>query len=200
MIEQLANTISGLFLSKNIIKENDLSIYTYGMEILISEFISTIIAYCIGIVTHKLFQTMLYLFVFSFIRVYTGGYHASTHRNCIILFNFLLVITILLIECFSNKAIHPLLVSNTIASAGIIFTIAPVADTHKPFNSFEKNIYKRKARTRTVLLSFTLILIYTFSSKFQTLAAYGMAAICEIAFFLTVGLIKNKWIDCNWRW
>ena len=192
MIEKLAENVALLFLKKNIIEKEDLEIYIYGSELLISEIVSTMIVIVIGIVAGRMFNTLLYLLVFTVIRVYAGGYHASTHRNCIALFTLLFVGVLLMTEWIFDQNIDMLLVIGTIVSVGVIFLLAPVEDHHKPLERIEVGKYKRKARVRASILSVSIILAYKFFPRLQDEAAFGMMAICEIAFFLVLGYAKNR--------
>lgn len=195
MIEKLAENVALLFLKKDIIEKEDLEIYIYGSELLISEIIGTLLILGIGVVFEKFFKTILYLFVFTIIRVYAGGYHAPSHRTCITSFSLLFVGVLIITEWIFKRKVDILLVIGTIVSVGIIFLFAPVEDHHKPLDRYEVNEFKRKARMRSLLLSVFVVLMYIIFPEFQDEALYGMVAICQIAFFLIVGYAKNKLSD-----
>lgn len=192
MIEKLAKNVAVLFLEKNIIEKDDLEIYIYGSELLISEIIGTLLILGIGVAADKTLKSILYLLVFTVIRVYAGGYHASSHRTCITSFGLLFIGVLIITEWIFKRNIDILLVIGTIVSVGIIFLFAPVEDSHRPLDSYEIRVFKRKARIRTLLLSVAVVLMYKLFPKFQDEALYGMAAICEMAIFLVIGYVKNK--------
>ena len=57
-------------------------VYIYGIELLISSAVSTVVIFLIGLLTNTFFESVVFLISFSAIRVYTGGYHSMTYLRC----------------------------------------------------------------------------------------------------------------------
>lgn len=60
----------------NLVTEEDRDVYEYGMELLISTTLSTVLILGIGAFTGYFVQTIYLMIPFYFNRVYAGGYHA----------------------------------------------------------------------------------------------------------------------------
>lgn len=71
-----------------------LEIYVYGFELIISSIIETSALLLVGFLIGKIIETMLFLFSFSSIRFFSGGYHANSYLKCfaVTLVNYFLVL------------------------------------------------------------------------------------------------------------
>lgn len=69
-------------------------IYVYGFELLISSIIETGALLFVGFLIGKFIETILFLFSFSSIRFFSGGYHANSYIKCFVvtLFSYLFVL------------------------------------------------------------------------------------------------------------
>lgn len=84
IIEKLSNKVVQYLVNCNSIEDSDeyRDYYQYGVEITISSVLSVAAVLVIGILFHRFFASVLYLFLFMFIRRFTGGYHANTYFKC----------------------------------------------------------------------------------------------------------------------
>lgn len=69
-------------------------IYVYGFELLISSIIETGALLFVGFLIGKFIETILFLFSFSSIRFFSGGYHSNSYIKCFVvtLFSYLFVL------------------------------------------------------------------------------------------------------------
>ena len=63
--------------------QDQLDVYIYGMECFLNTAIPVVLLTIWSIMFDSLIETFLWLFAFSLLREYTGGYHASTQFACI---------------------------------------------------------------------------------------------------------------------
>ena len=84
IIEKLSNRVVQYLVHCNSIEDTEeyRDYYQYGVEITISSVLSVAAVLAIGILLHRFFASVLYLFLFMFIRRFTGGYHANTYFKC----------------------------------------------------------------------------------------------------------------------
>lgn len=195
MISYVANKIIKCFEKEKIIKMNDVDIYFYGLELLISELISTSVLLSIAMCTKCVLETVFYLVVFTILRIYAGGYHASSYYRCIFIFNSIFVCLKIILKWLQEKQCINFLILITIISIIIIFILAPVEDKNKPLEKKEFIVYQKKARKRILILGFSVIIIYIFINELKHLMIYGMLAIFEISMLLLVGSFKNYILD-----
>ena len=82
MISKLAKNIAHFFVIQNITEESKEVIYAYGMELLISDVLNTIIVLLIALISHTLPAVVVFIAVFMGLRKFVGGYHANSHLSC----------------------------------------------------------------------------------------------------------------------
>lgn len=144
MVTSFCNKIADIFLKNNIIEEEDKEIYQYGLEIFTSTFIGMLIVLTIGIFTHQIFETTIFYIVFATIRVYAGGYHASTYFRCKLFFtlNFILILSL---SVFFSRFEVSLIIILPLNIWGF-YTIekyAPMENKNKSLTNADKKKYKK---------------------------------------------------------
>ena len=86
IITFLGKSISHFLCEKKVIAEQEVEVYQYGFEILISTTLGLLITVAIGIVLNMFFLSVLYYVIFVMVRQWTGGYHADSYLKCNITF------------------------------------------------------------------------------------------------------------------
>ena len=125
MISKLAKNVAHFFVVQNITEESKEVIYAYGMELLISDVLNTIIVLLIALISHTLPEVVVFIAVFMGLRQFVGGYHANSHLSCM----FTLVMVMLVFSygiCNISGQIAQIFSIGFITIAlPIIFCIAP---------------------------------------------------------------------------
>lgn len=80
MISKLAKSIAHFFVINNIAEKSKEVIYAYGMELLISDILNTLIVLLISLISHTLPAVIVFIAVFMGLRQFVGGYHAIVTR------------------------------------------------------------------------------------------------------------------------
>lgn len=191
MIKSLAQRIGGTFIERSMIKEEDIKVYTHGIELMISEFVSSIFVIAMGMLLGRTVEAILYLITFTCIRVYAGGYHAGSYKNCITIFSACAYLIFLLTGWMHQKNILELTVIGLLIADIIIFTLAPIEDYHKRLDRQERRRYQCISRKEILIASILFLTVFYFRPSWRDEISYCMAAICEIAVLLVAGYIKN---------
>ena len=89
MISKLAKSIAHFFVVQNITEESKEVIYAYGMELLISDVLNTIIVLLIALFSHTLPAVVVFIAVFMGLRQFVGGFHANSHLSCMLISFFI---------------------------------------------------------------------------------------------------------------
>lgn len=66
----------------NVIRQDEIEKYEYGMNILVSSIVDVIILLGISIVLRNVLGAIIFIAVFIFLREHSGGFHASTRLRC----------------------------------------------------------------------------------------------------------------------
>lgn len=200
MIKLMAEKLSLCFVRQKIIKEEDKNIYYYGCELLIASVLCKLIGFIIGLALGLLAETILFLTVFFLIRLYAGGYHASTHLNCITLFNFVFLTLMLITNFLVQHEYYQFTYIGMVISGGLIFKYAPVEDKNKPLNEVEREKYRKNARSRTLIIILGTLLLSILFSQWAHFLSYSAMAVCEAGVVVKIGKMKNKAnnsLDCK---
>lgn len=187
-MENLTRKIAIILAQTNHIKEEDIEICRYGIEIFIlsvAEYAAVIVA---SILMGIFKETVLFLCAFLPVRIYGGGYHADTRLRCFLILVFVYIL-------FSAALYSRFLYSCEYLIAAIpLFTMAAVSAwaplTGKSVNKRERRFYRRISLcTAAVEL---IILISAVAFDFYGIYAYtiGLGAFTAFA-SLSAGKIKS---------
>lgn len=128
MIAEMGEKIAVSFLKNNVITKEEVDVYQYGAELVISQTFATVAILGIGIILGKFQETVIYYLAYTFLRVYAGGFHASCYRNCNLIYLLAYFFINTIISCVEEEALYVFLL---FVSDIIIIVLAPVADIHK---------------------------------------------------------------------
>lgn len=158
MERKLAFHIAAKIASHGYIEKGQISVYTYGFELLISTIIEVCLLILISVLLGAPFSWLFFLLGFIPERIHAGGYHAKTHLSCYIIFTSLFTLSSFISLFFSFPDIFPLITSLVLLFLMLIW--GPVEATNKPL-SIER---RRKNHLRALIfvgidIIFSLLLI-----------------------------------------
>lgn len=191
MISKLAKNIAHFFVIQNITDESKEVIYAYGMELLISDMLNTLIVLLIALISHTFSSAAIFVAVFVGLRHFVGGYHANSHLSCM----FTLVVVMLIFSygiCNVSRQFRQAFSIGFAALAIlIIFCIAPVPHPNKPMSEEKRVKLKQRSRILVVILSAIamMLLIFRFN-EFSLCISSGMllsAVAALLGYFLNRG-------------
>lgn len=99
----------------------------------------------IGIFMGELFYCMIFLLAFMLLRQEAGGYHAPGWKSCYFLSCGVLILTLIWIKENFIYQTYITVVVAVMAGAGIVL-FAPLEDTNKPLEEWEKRTIRKKAQ------------------------------------------------------
>lgn len=150
----LARKITLFFIRKGKIKEEDLDVYEYCFEMLLSTTFNIVILIIGALITKRYYETLIFSIAFIIIRRCIGGYHSKTHFGClsllIIMFismNFLLMI--------NHQILNIISMILSLICLVFISIFAPVSHPNNPIDSSKKD----KMNTIAILISASYCLI-----------------------------------------
>ncbi|MCD7840625.1 MAG: accessory gene regulator B family protein, partial [Erysipelotrichaceae bacterium] len=108
MITSMAHYIAVFLLKNDVINKENLNIYIYGFELMISSGINIVTTIVLGVLFSKLTECLVFLISFILLRKYCGGYHANSYLKCNTIFttNIIIVVLILKIGVTSTIRTH----------------------------------------------------------------------------------------------
>lgn len=157
MIHRLAKTIAQKWVITEIAAADEAEAYQYGIELILSTSINTILIIVVSALYDHPFAFIPYLIVFIPLRLCAGGYHAKNHLACII-FNLAVYFAALaLSNNLSGKDAQMFCLCESVISFLAVLLLAPVQSKNKPLTENEK----RRNREKAIFIS-SLILILSF--------------------------------------
>lgn len=130
-----------------------LDFYRYGIEITTSTILNVLLVLLIGIVTQHLIESIVFLFTFILLRLFSGGYHAESYFRCNLLMCCSFLTLVILYEIILNKTSISSSILFVIISSLFFFALAlifcPVEHVNKPINSKGK---RRKLKIITIIV------------------------------------------------
>ena len=118
-------------------------VYQYGIEITISSMLNVTLVLLCSLILGNVLAGLLYLFIFIFLRSFTGGYHATTYFRC----NLTIVLTFI-ITFFAYYVISgcqfSIYICGTLTAVSFIPIVlfSPVPNKHKQLGDKQrKNSY-----------------------------------------------------------
>lgn len=192
MLHSLASAVANYFFDKN--DKYPIDIYIYGIELVISSVVGTSLIILTGILTHTFIECLIYMVVFSFIRIYTGGYHCMTYLKCNIVTIISYILVFLSLRFFGSIFANPFIMFGGFALTILLaIFFAPVKHENKELTISEKKKYKTLSVVMiTLFYSVSTILYYVFYVT-QTLIIFPTCITIDIAMLISV--IKNIYIS-----
>ena len=114
------------------LSEEKRPVFVYGFELSLSTLSSILSIILLSIIFKNVYSSLLFLYIFFFLRLFSGGYHAPTYSRCFILTNAIFVFVYLLSEVILWY--KPLLIPFAILSCIFIFLLSPIRSTKHPLS------------------------------------------------------------------
>jgi len=191
MLKFLAEELSLRLVANNIIDNEDRKYYTYGIELILNDFIIFIMIAVIAIATESVLLSIVFSGCFCVLRAYTGGYHSRTYSGCIItaISNYLAML--LLIICLDDWRF---ITGNILLVFSIpyIWINAPISHNNSPIKSEGRKKYKRISRIILTLMMGFYIFSAAFLSEEITFSIAWSVFATSILMLLAVILQKRR--------
>lgn len=189
MYRTIARLLTSFFVRTTDSKEVDKDIIAYGLEMLISTFITTILTLACGILFHRFAETLVFLVFFCPLRERAGGLHAKNYIRCTCTFLSLYLFVLGLDMVLTFYQLTMLLYISVILFGIVIYVIAPVEAANKPLTQNEKVYYRKQSRLLLLLEMFAIIIGTALNIR---LLRYGAFALLCVAILLLIGLSTKK--------
>lgn len=123
--------------------QEQLDVYIYGMECFINTAVPVTLLTIWSLIFESLFETWLWLFAFSLLREYTGGYHASTQFACMTSSTLLGIGNTFVSHHINISSIYVTLCY--LPCIIIVLLLCPIPSSKKSFDTRQRNQYKKQA-------------------------------------------------------
>ena len=186
--KKISSSIAETLSANNIISEQEIPIYSYCLDYIIELFFLFIFAVLYRVFSHKLPETLIFLAVFTPLRSFGGGFHASTPKRCAIL--SLITFVFVLYSGAISSALTWQWTAAFAISLSVIAVLSPVGTKNRPMTPERKISLKKRCLLFCVIL--TILYIFFYLHNLQRL--YGTLAICMLINLINIvaGYILEK--------
>ncbi len=193
MFSKMSVKITETLESKGIIQESGKEICAYGIRQILSSLLNIVTMLLIGIAMNMLLQAVIFTLAYIPVRIFAGGFHASTPQRCWAVSAIMQIIVLGILKYISESHYELLTITSLIASI-IIALLSPVEDMNKPLDKKEKYVYHIKTIFLiTTEITSLVIIMYFFNIGMITLTI-GMVWIA-LCVMIIIGKIKNGIIN-----
>lgn len=125
-MQRLAQGTADRLAAQGIIREEDAPIYRYGLEAMYSSLLELLSILALAALIGNFWQTVLFFAAFIPLRLYAGGYHASTRLRCFLTSLVVYAAFTIMLEIVPVAWFVPLAFIGGAVSFLIIWLFAPV--------------------------------------------------------------------------
>lgn len=177
MIHRLSKALTNFLANKKILPCEEIEVYEYGFELLISSVIGFLIVLVSGLIFNNLLKSMLFYFIFVTVRPFCGGYHADTHFKCKLTFIIVYAAVMIFSSIFAANydIIYQLLVLAVYILTIILY--APVEHPNKPLDLDERKRNRNISVVLAVVLSAGSFVIAYFSIEYATIITLTLLSV-----------------------
>jgi len=190
MMSRLSYMVTDYLLNRGKIEKSDREIYHYGYILLLDGLLDTILLLIFGIIIQEFVLTVFFVLVFTTTRMFSGGYHANTRWQCIL---------VTFVSCFISVEVSQQIVGLFdeklffivgIVICYIIFIVySPVENANKPLD--EEDIQANK--TKSLVLLSIYVFIVAFTSKYNLVySSVILVTLFEVVLLMIVGIIQKR--------
>lgn len=192
MIARFAKVVTDFFLFHGVIRPDEIEIYQYGNEIIISSFLDFLIVFVLGLVFNKIICAFLFFLAFILLRSFSGGYHAETYMKCKIIFmiNLSIVLYVLL---YAEDIYRPyMLVILLLFSLIVVWRLSPIENENKPLSNEEVLMNAKRSKYIIVLQGVIILITYRINKDISLsllLSIFSVAVGMIIEYFIKGGTV-----------
>lgn len=153
MISSLSGIITEALCKSQVIAEEEKELYLYGFFVLLSKGLLFLVSALFGWMFGVLWESIVFYIMFSTLRSYAGGFHASKESVCTFCTTaalFLSSLSIWYMERIGNPTIPFYIL---VVSGAVVYLLCPLDSEDKPLTSNELALYRQKTRLIVALIS-----------------------------------------------
>ena len=161
------------------------AIYEYGIQLSLSTLASMCSIMVLGILLKNPASAFIFLSVFYFLGLFSGGYHASTYARCSLLTNSVYLAVVGASYWIVHFQLYHLLPVIVVASCVVVIVLSPVRNKHHPLS---ENTYRKNRKIAVVLaavecLLFLILCIWQIFRPYVAVSAMSLAAVAVMMLF-----------------
>lgn len=192
MINQMACYIVKKMKRNNVIDEDNMELYIFGIEILLITIIKYLGLFIIALLLGVVKEAITFIIAFSMLRIQAGGVHLKSFWQCFAITNIITFSCIFLVKALpiNHTMIYQMIM--LVISIILVLVFAPVDTENKPLSELEKKLYKKRSAYVIIIGS---IITVSLSMVYHSFIIYGnivsLGFLCEGITLMPLEAIKK---------
>lgn len=166
MLSKIAEKLSLQLIENDVIQSKEREIYVFGIKMLVTQTAHALLVILLGYCFGLFYESFVFLITYMPLRIYAGGYHASSNTRCFMSSALMMVVVLLIIKGVPIDLMLSLSWVLGLVSLVTILYFAPVENSKKLLDAKEKIVYKKK--TYGMLMIIISGMIGCFFSEYYT--------------------------------
>lgn len=142
-MQKLAQGTAERLVAQGIIRQEDVAIYSYGFEAIYSSLLELSTILLLSMIVGNFWQTVLFFVAFIPLRVYAGGYHASTRLRCYLTSLAVYGVFSLALQMIPLAWVIPFSWMGGVVSLFIVWFYAPVVHKNRVTGLQKRRTYRK---------------------------------------------------------
>ena len=165
-------------------------VYEYGIQLSLSTLASMCSIVVLGIFLKNPASAFIFLGVFFFLRLFSGGYHATTYARCFLLTNSVYLAVVGASCWIVHFRLYHLLPVIVAASCAVVIVLSPIRNKRHPLS---EKTYRKNRKIAVVLVSIesSFFLILFFWQIFQPYVTVSTMSLTAVAVMM-LSTLKNE--------
>lgn len=170
-----------------VIAEEDGELYLYGLRLLCEKLLGFISILVICILTNRFMEGAVFYLAFSFLRRYSGGYHAGSFISCYLSSCLVVLVCVLMSR---TELTQMLSVVFMILGTPVVLVLSPVEHPAKPLEECEIIHYRKL--TRLIVISEIIIFVTFYFLELYSLCFSVGYGFLMLSVLLVIQKLKNN--------
>lgn len=153
MISRLSDFIANALCKSSTIGESDKELYVYVFFVLLSQVFSFLMTALFGLILGTLWESIVFYIMFSTLRSYAGGFHASKESVCTVCTTAALFITALILSWFKQSGSFAIPFCMLVFGSAVVYLLSPLDSEDKPLSFNEFLDYRRRSRIISMVIA-----------------------------------------------
>lgn len=191
MFKRLADDVSLLLVTNNVIPSEHREFYIYGLELFFQKLALYFAILVIAVLTKTLLLSFVFVIAYTGLRRYTGGYHCKTAELCFIV-SILIYLIMVLIYVFDIPQIETTLAITSLLSLPVILRFSPVESENNPLEDKEKEKYRKLSIIISLILTLAAAISFCLNLKVVFYSVAWSLSADAVLIILTLGRSSHE--------
>lgn len=169
-------------------EDSNLELYIYGLELLFSSAVGTGLLLVFGIIFGALKESIIFIVVFSTLRIFSGGFHSRSFILCNIITVLNFVIILIIYQCFNETLFSPFIYCSIfVLSFALCALFAPVENINNPIKG---DLLKKHKTKSLIVIMIDAIVFIIFMRVFKiTQITIMLPTLVSVDVFMVIPLL-----------